>query len=162
MDLEPDPTGQPLPPVPGDLPGPRSAAELARLGELVYPGTSAHLAPLVISSKTGYLVEDLDGNTFVDLVSSSASVPLGAGREDLIEPMVEALRRIGNEDSHGVASDLMLPLAEKLLAITPASLTRVDLGLNGTEVVETAVKLMRRATGRPMVLGFLGRYHGET
>jgi 4-aminobutyrate aminotransferase-like enzyme len=151
-----------LPPVPGEIPGPKSAAELARLRELVYPGTADHLAPLVISSKRGYLVEDLDGNTFVDLVSSSASVPLGAGRQDLIDPLVEALRRIGNEDSHGVASDLMLPLTEKLLQITPDSLTRVDLGLNGTEVVETAVKMMRRATGRPMVLGFLGGYHGET
>ncbi|MDQ2623472.1 MAG: aminotransferase class III-fold pyridoxal phosphate-dependent enzyme, partial [Actinomycetota bacterium] len=46
--------------------------------------------------------------------------------------------------------------------ITPASLTRVDLGLNGTEAVETAVKMMRKATGRPMVIGFLGGYHGET
>ena len=151
-----------LPPVPGEVPGPRSAAELARLREVIYPGTAEHLAPLVIESKSGYLVHDLDGNTFVDLVSSSASVPLGAGREDLIAPLADTMRRIGNEDSHGVASDLMLPLAEKLLSITPDSLTRVDLGLNGTEVVETAVKMMRRATGRPMVLGFLGGYHGET
>lgn len=154
--------GAPLPPLPGPLPGPRSAAELRRLRELLYPGTANHLAPLVIAAKDGYLVHDLDGNAFVDLVSSSASIPLGAGREDLIGPLVETLRRVGNEDSHGVASDVILPLAEKLIAIAPQSLTRVDLGLNGTEVIETAVKMMRRATGRPMVLGFLGGYHGET
>lgn len=151
-----------LPARPGPLPGPRSATELKRLRELVYPGTSAHLSPFVVASKEDYLVTDLDGNTFVDLVSSSASVPLGAVRDDLIAPMVDTLRRVGNEDSHGIASELMLPLAEKLLEITPASLTRVDLGLNGTEAVETAVKMMRRATGRPTVIGFLGQYHGET
>ncbi len=151
-----------LPAVPGPLPGPKSAAELERLRELVYPGTSNHLAPFIIDSKAGHYVTDIDGNTFVDLVSSSASIPLGAGRDDLIDPLVETLKRVGNEDSHGVASNLMLPLAEKLLGITPASLTRVDLGLNGTEVVETAVKMMRKATGRPMVIGFLGGYHGET
>lgn len=156
------PEGALLPPPPGPVPGPKCAAELARLREIVYPGTSGHLDPLVIASKSGYLVNDLDGNTFVDLVSSSASVPLGAGRDDLIDPLVDVMREIGNEDSHGVASYLMRPLAEKLLAITPDSLTRVDLGLNGTEAVETAVKMMRRATGRPMVLGFLGGYHGET
>lgn len=144
------------------MPGPKSAAELARLRELVYPGTSNHLAPFIIESKSSHHVTDIDGNTFVDLVSSSASVPLGAGREDLIEPLVETMRKIGNEDSHGVASTEMLPLAEKLLAITPSSLTRLDLGLNGTEAVETAVKMMRRATGRPIVIGFLGGYHGET
>lgn len=144
------------------MPGPKSSAELSRLRELVYPGTSNHLAPFVIESKSRHCVTDIDGNTFVDLVSSSASVPLGAGREDFIDPLVETLRKIGNEDSHGVASTEMLPLAEKLLAITPDSLTRLDLGLNGTEAVETAVKMMRRATGRPIVIGFLGGYHGET
>ena len=151
-----------LPPVPGPLPGPKSATELERLRELVYPGTSSHLAPFIIESKTKHYVTDVDGNTFVDLVSSSASIPLGATRADLIDPLVKAMRRIGNEDSHGIASDLMLPLAEKLIEITPDSLTRVDLGLNGTEVVETAAKMMRKATGRPMVLGFFGQYHGET
>jgi len=151
-----------LPAIPGPLPGPRSAAELERLRELVYPGTSSGFAPFIIDSKSDHYVTDIDGNTFVDLVSSSASIPLGAGRADLIDPLVETMREIGNEDSHGIASKLMLPLTEKLLEITPASLTRLDLGLNGTEVVETAIKMMRKATGRPMVLGFLGGYHGET
>jgi len=151
-----------LPPEPGPLPGPESAARLARLRELVYPGTANHLEPLVIESKDRYLVTDIDGNSFVDLVSSSASVPLGAVRQDLIEPLVEAMRRVGNVDSHGTATEYLLPLAEKILEITPDSLTRVDFGLNGTEVVETAVKMMRRATGRPVVIGFLGGYHGET
>ena len=151
-----------LPAIPGPLPGPKSAAELERLRELVYPGTSSHLAPFVIDSKSSHYVTDIDGNTFIDLVSSSASIPLGATRSDLIDPLVETMRKVGNEDSHGVASEQMLPLAEKLIEITPASLTRVDLGLNGTEVVETAVKMMRKATGRPMVVGFLGGYHGET
>ena len=156
-----DSTNQ-LPPVPGPLPGPKSAIELERLKEIVYPGSSHHLSPFIIESKDSHYVHDIDGNTFVDLVSSSASIPLGATREDLIDPLVETLRKVGNEDSHGIASTLMLPLAEKLIDITPSSLTRVDLGLNGTEVVETAVKMMRRATGKPIVIGFLGGYHGET
>ena len=60
------------------------------------------------------------------------------------------LRRYGNEDSHSLASELMAPLAERLVALAPASLTRVDIALNGTEAVEIALKLMRRATGRPL------------
>jgi 4-aminobutyrate aminotransferase-like enzyme len=89
-------------------------------------------------------------------------VPLGAAREDLIGPLAETMARIGNEDGHAIANDLMLPLAERLLALAPDSLTRVDLSLNGTESVETAIKMMRRATGRPIVIGFLGGYHGES
>lgn len=151
-----------LPPAPGELPGPKSAAQLERMRELIYPGTANHLEPFVIGAKERWLVHDIDGNTFVDCVSSSASVPLGAARTDLIDPLVETMREVGNVDSHGTATEYMVPLAEKILEITPDSLTRVDLGLNGTEVVETAVKMMRRATGRPVVIGFLGGYHGET
>ena len=40
-------------------------------------------------------------------------------------------------------------------------MTRVDIALNGTEAVETAIRFMRRATGRPIVIGFMGGYHGE-
>ena len=40
-------------------------------------------------------------------------------------------------------------------------MTRVDIALNGTEAVETMIRFMRRATGRPMVIGFMGGYHGE-
>ena len=96
-----------LPPIPGPLPGPRSKAALERLGELVYPGTANHLAPFVVAAKSGHLVEDLDGNSFVDLISASASVPLGAARPDLIDPLIETMRRLGNEDSHGIANELI-------------------------------------------------------
>jgi 4-aminobutyrate aminotransferase-like enzyme len=60
------------------------------------------------------------------------------------------------------ASERMFELADRLLAIAPGGLARVDIALNGTEAVETAVRMMRRATGRPVILGFLGQYHGES
>ena len=44
----------------------------------------------------------------------------------------------------------------------PAAISRYDIALNGTEAVEIAIKMMRRATGRPMILGFHGSYHGES
>jgi 4-aminobutyrate aminotransferase-like enzyme len=144
------------------LPGPRSEALLAEISTLFYPGLGAGLAPFVADRKEGWTIIDVDGNRIADLASASASVPLGAGREDLLEPTIEALRRYGNEDSHAVASTLMVPLARRLLALAPAGITRVDLALNGTEAVETAIKMMRRATGRPLILGFYGGYHGES
>ena len=143
-------------------PGPRSRELLERMRASFYPGLTAGLAPFVVARKRGWAVEDVDGNVYLDLISGSASVPLGACRDDLIEPAVEMLRRYGNEDSHGLASELMAPLAERLLAIAPRSLTRVDIALNGTEAIEIALKLMRRATGRQLVIAFFGSYHGES
>ena len=144
-----------------EVPGPRSREILGRLNGVLYRGMAHDLAPFVIARKDGYTVTDVDGNVYWDFVSASASVPLGAGRGDILDPSIEALRRFGNEDTHALAHDLVLPLAQRLLAVAPANLTRVDIALNGTEAVETAVRFMRRATGRPIVIGFLGGYHGE-
>jgi 4-aminobutyrate aminotransferase-like enzyme len=154
--------GRSVPEVRVAPPGPRSAALLERQRAVMYPGFADHVAPFVMSRKSGYLVEDLDGNLFLDMASASASVPLGAGREELLAPVTAALARYGNEDTHAISNELVAPLAERLLALAPSSLSRVDIALNGTEAVETAVRVMRRATGRPLIIGFHGGYHGES
>src|SRR4029078_12705312 len=91
-----------------------------------------------------------------------ASVPVGAGRADITDAAIEGLQRYGNEDTHYFSHEYVLPLAERLIDIAPGSMTRVDIALNGTEAVETSVRFMRRATGRSIVIGFMGGYHGET
>lgn len=150
------------PQIRGTLPGPRSRIELEAQRTVFYPGLTHGSYPFVAARKQGWLVQDLDGNVLVDLVCSSASVPFGAGRKDLVAAASEQLLAFGNEDSHAVTNPLMSRLAQRLVDVTPASLTRVDLALNGTEAVETAVKVMRRATGRSLILAFYGGYHGES
>ena len=154
--------GRPVPDVTGPLPGPRSLAQRSRERAVLYPGTGEHLAPVVMARKSGFVVEDLDGNLLLDMASGSASVPLGACHPRLIDAAASALRRYGNEDTHALTSEYVAPLAERLVQLGPPGCTRIDFALNGTEAIEIAVRLMRRATGRPLVLGFLGGYHGET
>jgi 4-aminobutyrate aminotransferase-like enzyme len=143
-------------------PGPRSGEILARIDRTAYRGLSEGLEPLALAGKAGWTVTDVDGNVYIDCASASASVPLGAGRREILEPAIAALERFGNEDSHALASELTATLGERLLALAPAGLTRYDIALNGTEAVEIAVKMMRRATGRPIIIGFHGSYHGES
>jgi 4-aminobutyrate aminotransferase-like enzyme len=150
------------PSIAAEPPGPGSRQVLERVERTAYAGLSAGLAPLALARKDGWTVTDADGNVFLDCASASASVPLGAGRRELISPVVEAIERFGNEDSHALVSELTADLGERLLAVAPPSLTRYDIALNGTEAVEIAVKLMRRATGRPIIIGFHGSYHGES
>lgn len=142
-------------------PGPRSREILERQAKVLYPGLAGGLGPFVIRHKDGYAVEDIDGNVYLDMISGMASVPLGAAHAGITEIAVEALRRYGVEDTHFYSHEYVLPLAEKLLAIAPKNLSRVDISLNGTEAVETAVRFMRRATGRSIIVGFMGGYHGE-
>ncbi len=160
--LFPDPIPGPVPNIKTEPPGPRSREILTRQEKLFYPGQTHGLASFIVKRKIGYAVEDIDGNMYLDLVSASGSVPLGSARSDITEKTVEVLRKFGNEDSHALASEYMLPLAEKLLEITPENLTRMDISLNGTEAVETAIRFMRRYKGHSVIIGFYGGYHGES
>jgi 4-aminobutyrate aminotransferase-like enzyme len=143
-------------------PGPRSRDVLDRIAATAYPGLANHLTPIALAEKRAWTVTDLDGNVYLDCASASASVPLGAGRRELLEPALDAVEAFGNEDSHALASELTAELGERLLALAPESIRRYDIALNGTEAVEIAIKVMRRATGRPMIIGFHGGYHGES
>jgi 4-aminobutyrate aminotransferase-like enzyme len=149
------------PEVSTELPGPRSRELLGRLVGTMYPGFRHDLAPFVMARKHDFVIEDVDGNVFWDFVSASASVPFGAAPGRITDAAVDAMRRYGLEDTHAIATELVATLADELLEVAPPGLTRIDIALNGTEAVETAVRFMRRATGRPIVIGFMGGYHGE-
>jgi 4-aminobutyrate aminotransferase-like enzyme len=142
-------------------PGPKTRAILERQSAVLYRGLADEVGPFVICRKSGHEVEDVDGNVYLDFISAMASVPAGAARADITDAAVDALRRYGNEDTHFYSNEYVLPLAERLVAIAPGALSRVDIALNGTEAVETSVRFMRRATGRPIMIGFMGGYHGE-
>jgi 4-aminobutyrate aminotransferase-like enzyme len=151
----------PGPEVSTELPGPRSREILGRLDRTMYPGLRHDLAPFVMARKQDFVIEDVDGNRFWDFVSASASVPFGVQPGPITDAAVDAMRRYGLEDTHAIVTELVAPLAEELLGVAPDGLTRIDIALNGTEAVETAVRFMRRTTGRPIVIGFMGGYHGE-
>ncbi len=142
-------------------PGPKTRAILERQSAVLYRGLADEVGPFVICRKSGHEIEDVDGNVYLDFISAMASVPAGAARADITDAAVDALRRYGNEDTHYYSHEYVLPLAERLVAIAPGALSRVDIALNGTEAVETSVRFMRRTTGRPIVIGFMGGYHGE-
>ena len=143
-------------------PGPASRAMLDRLARVAYPGHGYDSNPFVVASKRGDVIEDVDGNLYLDMASGWGSTPLGSCPPAVMDAVVDTLPLFGVEDSHHLVSTPMLPLAEKLVEIAPPGLTRVDIALSGTEAVEIAIKLMRRATGRPLILGFFGQYHGES
>lgn len=146
------------------LPGPESRRLLERQGRVFYRGLSSaqEEAPFVMARKSGHVVEDVDGNLFLNFAIASGSMPLGPDYAGVLDPTLAALRRFGNECTNHVCSEPVVPLAEKLVEIAPGSISRVDFCLSGTEAVEAALKFMRRATGRPLVLSFFGQYHGET
>lgn len=145
------------------LPGPRSSAVLARKDAVLQgPLRDSENVPLVLAGKSGHLLTDLDGNVFADHVSAWGAAPYGAQPPHVREAVVSAWDRYGMEISQYICSEPVVELAERLVALAPPGITRVAPTATGTEAVEGAVKLAREATGRPIILGFLGQYHGES
>jgi 4-aminobutyrate aminotransferase len=65
-------------------PGPRTKEIMAKLDPILYPGLAKDLGPFIMKSKSGWQIEDVDGNVYLDMLSAMASVPLGSARHDLI------------------------------------------------------------------------------
>jgi 4-aminobutyrate aminotransferase-like enzyme len=143
-------------------PGPRSQALLERARRLLWGGLAYQGMPFVLARKRGSVLEDVDGNRYIDMVTGWGSTNVGACHPDVVEPTVATLRDFGVEITDYICSEPAVALAEKLVEVSPASLTRVVPEISGTVSVETAIKFMRIRTGRPLILTFLGQYHGET
>lgn len=142
-------------------PGPQSRTLLQREKRLFYRSWyAAKDVPFIARRKKHWIIEDVDGNRYIDMVTGWASTPLGAAHEEVTRAAVEALWATGIECTDYVTFDHLFPLAEKLIALSPKRLTRVAPDTTGTEAVEAAVRLMREASGRPFVITFYGGFHG--
>lgn len=152
-----------IPEVRTDLPGPHSRELLARRDK-VFEGPLRDYGnvPFILGEKHGHLLTDVDGNSFADHVSAWGAAPYGAQPPSVRDAVITAWDRYGMEISQYLSSEPVITLAERLVDLAPAGITRVAPTVTGTEAVEGAVKLAREATGRPIILGFLGQYHGES
>ena len=146
-----------------ELPGPRSRELLGRLDRVIHgPLRDSEAVPFLLGSKHGHLLEDVDGNTFADHVSAWGASPFGSNPPAVRKALEETWDRYGMEITNYLQSEPVLELAERLVELAPGRITRVAPTVTGTEAVEGAVKLARERTGRPMILSFLGQYHGES
>ncbi len=143
-------------------PGPLSAAVIERLRNVESQagntqGLSAH--PPVFARAEGAVIEDPDGNRFLDMVAGFGSLNLGHSHPAIVAAAQRQLAE--GQQAMSMASTVRTDLIERLSTSVPG-LTRVLLGTSGTEAAETALKLARRATGKVGVLAFAGGFHGRT
>ncbi len=143
-------------------PGPKSREYMEKEKKLFFAAWYTNKdVPLIMRRKYGWTIEDVDGNTYIDMVTGWASTPLGAGYEPVIERAIEVLRESGGIECTDYVTDIHLfELAEKLVEISPPQLTRVAPDTTGTEAVEAALRLARETTGRYFIITFHGSFHG--
>ncbi len=144
------------------LPGPNAKELIARDAQFLSPSYT-RTYPLVAKSGRGAMVEDVDGNLFLDFAAGIAVVSTGHCHPRV----VEAIQRQAAELIHISGTDFYLPimveLAERLAAIAPGKEPKkVYLGNSGTEAIEAAIKLARYHTRRDKIIAFHGCFHGRT
>ncbi len=143
-------------------PGPKAQAIVARQDRWASTSYPKEY-PLVVARGERAVVEDVDGNRFLDFMAGIAVASTGHGHPKV----VEAIRQAAGRFLHICGSDFyyedFAALCERLTALAPgASKKRVFLTNSGTEAVEGAIKLARHSTGRPALVAFLGAFHGRT
>lgn len=111
-------------------------------------------APLFAQRSRGSHTWDIDGNEYVDLVSSLGAVALGYGDEEIDEAVIKQLK-------DGVTLSLAHPIeavvAEKLVSLIPCA-EKVRFAKNGSDATSAAIRLARAFTGRNQVI--VCGYHG--
>jgi 4-aminobutyrate aminotransferase len=144
------------------LPGPRAKEIVARDHKVVSPSYTRDY-PLVAKSGRGAMIEDVDGNVFLDFAAGIAVVATGHCHPHV----VAAIQKQSAELIHMSSTDFYYPgmvdLAERLASISPGrSPKRVYFGNSGTEAIEAAMKLARYHTRRDKFIAFYGCFHGRT
>jgi 4-aminobutyrate aminotransferase len=153
---------RPVPDVRTPLPGPAGRAIIDR-DLAVTSGSLPRAYPLVPRRALGAVVEDADGNLFLDCNAGIAVTSTGHCHPRVVSAVTDQ----ATELLHYSASDFYLPIYSQMGAALAATApipgpVRVFLTNSGAEAVEGALKLARYATGRPYVISFFGAFHGRS
>ena len=151
-----------LPQIKTALPGPEAQRTLALDHQYVSPSYTRDY-PLVARRGEGMMVEDVDGNIFLDFSAGIAVVSTGHCHPDVVRAIQQQAATLIHMSGTDFYYPLLAQLAEKLAAIAPGNFPkRVYFGNSGTEAMEAAMKMARYHTRRHRFIAFLNSFHGRT
>lgn len=151
-----------LPVLTGPVPGPRARNVIERDERVVSPSYT-RCYPLVAAKGEGAIIEDVDGNRFLDFNAGIAVVASGHCHPEVVRAIQAQAARLIHMSGTDFYYEELAALAEKLSEIAPGTgPRRVSFGNSGAEAVEGAIKLARYSTGRDKIIAFLGSFHGRT
>lgn len=145
------------------VPGPKSKDLIDRRHEAV-PDAIGCAYPVAIKRGEGAMIEDLDGNYFLDWVGGVGVLNVGYSQPTMVEAVKEQAERFFHGMFNIVTHEGYVALAEKLNEIVPVKgdKKRTFFANSGAEADENAVKIARGYTKRPNIIVFSGAFHGRT
>jgi 4-aminobutyrate aminotransferase len=151
-----------VPEIKTPLPGPKAKAIIERDKQFVSPSYTRDY-PFVIARGEGAVVEDVDGNRFLDCAAGIAVNSTGVSHPAVVKAISEQAQKFIHMSGTDFYYEPQVRLAEELAGIVPIDgAVRTFFGNSGTEATEAAIKLARYATGRQGLIAFLGAFHGRS
>src|SRR5436190_734470 len=151
-----------VPRIQTNLPGPRAQELLERDHRFVSPSyTRAY--PLVVARGSGAVIEDVDGNLFLDFTAGIAVTSTGHCHPEVVAAIQDQASKLLHMSGTDFYYQPQIDLAQRLAELAPgATPKRVFFTNSGAEALEAGLKLARWHTGRSRALAFFGAFHGRT
>ncbi|MEA5502439.1 acetyl ornithine aminotransferase family protein [Halotia wernerae UHCC 0503] len=149
------------------LPGHRAQAIIERDRAVTSPSYTRDY-PLVVARGEGCMVEDVDGNVFLDMTAGIAVTATGHAHPEVVKAIQAQSARLLHMSGTDFYYEPMVELAEQLAMRAPfpssgtAFPAKVFFTNSGAESNEGAIKLARYYTKRSLIVAFLGAFHGRT
>ncbi len=151
-----------VPEIKTPLPGPKARAIIERDKAFVSPSYTRDY-PFVIARGEGAVVEDVDGNRFLDCAAGIAVNSTGVSHPEVVRAITEQAKKFIHMSGTDFYYEPQVRLAEELASIVPIDGdVRTFFANSGTEATEAALKLCRYYTKRSGMIAFIGAFHGRS
>lgn len=149
------------------VPGPRAKAILERRNDALPRALCGTTYPIVIQQGSGAILEDSDGNSFLDWVGGVGVLNIGYSQPEVIKAVQDQAEKYFHTIFNIACHDGYVTLAEKLNKIMPckhgeSGKLKTYFANSGAECDENAIKVAKAFTGRSNVICFTGAFHGRT
>jgi 4-aminobutyrate aminotransferase len=152
----------PVPDIRTPLPGPNGAEMLARDKLYVSPSYTP-VYPLFVERASGAIIQDVDGNLFLDFTAGIAVTNTGHCHPEVVAAIQDQAAKLLHMSGTDFYYRPQIDLAERLAKVAPGPTPKKVFFCNsGAEALEGALKLARWHTKRNRAVAFFGAFHGRT
>jgi 4-aminobutyrate aminotransferase len=154
--------GLPVPHFQTEVPGPKARDLLERDHRFTSPSYT-RIYPLVVARGSGAVIEDVDGNRYLDFTAGIAVTSTGHCHPRVVAAVQDQAANLIHMSGTDFYYAPQTDLAQRLAELAPGeSAKRVFFTNSGAEALEAALKLARWHTGRSRAIAFFGAFHGRT
>ncbi|MGQ9587915.1 MAG: acetyl ornithine aminotransferase family protein [Thermoplasmata archaeon] len=144
-------------------PGPKAQMWVRRDKAVLSPYNRPYYYPMVVEKGKGCIIEDVDGNEYVDFNSGLGAMNVGHCHPEVVKAITEQSQRLQHYSYTDFYYRYAVELGEKLSKITPGSFQKkVFLSGSGAESIEAFTKVSRWHTRRPLFIAYIGSFHGRS